>query len=495
MTDKDEHFGLKISRIFVDLLLPSLLRKTLAKKMAETSTKKRFTLSKKQDRVKAVKNAEMQIPVLQAGEAVEIAKPRRNPVKKRRPPTIGDSERKITELCQLIAAHFIISKVNVTTPSHLGASIRQIHRKLTRNSLELCPLPDHQLFKTIKGVSEFHFQHPRNGSPCKVWRDDSFGDWHFVEQDEQATENLTFIHVPIEMVDGISGSSKELIASEIELISEQIESSLKLTPNATVTTDSVEDHESIPDTSIPTYSVSSNNTLSESTCLGLCEFYSVYVKPLILTDTRSSFLSRLNSILNNALKNIPYPHQSNNRAPFVTVQFFGSSVNNLGFKTSDADLCIIPNDPTAPDHPYSNMNRVAKVLRKHYSNIIPIKGARVPIVKFFDPITKMECDINFNHSLGVANSALLASYTHLDARVQPLIMLIKLFVKRRQINDASLDTISSYAYTLMVIFECTHALANNHTRRFHFYNIEESFPTCKENTLARETWFWYLKST
>lgn len=102
-------------------------------------------------------------------------------------------------------------------------------------------------------------------------------------------------------------------------------------------------------------------------------------------------------------------------------------------------------------HPYSNMNKVGKVLRKHFADIQVISHARVPIVKFRDRRLGLHCDLNFEHALGVYNSQLLASYTYLDVRVKPLIMLVKYFSKLRNINDASQDTISSYAYTLMVI--------------------------------------------
>ena len=396
-------------------------------------TKKRFTLIKKQDRVKAGENGEIQVALEQVNQPVDAVRSKRK-ARRKRPlkEAANGREKEMTERYQLIAAVFITSQEKEIGQYELGTSIRQLNRKLV--NLHLSPLPDHHVFKVFRGAAEFYFLNPGKDSLlCKVWRD--FDDalsttvWKYEEverKDEQVVDEdgLTVIYVPSEMLDACE-------ADAMEMITEQIKSSLQIDSAASDGPADV-------------------NILPESTCRDLYDYYNVNVRPLILSDIRSAFLSRLNKILNDGLKNIPYPPNTTGRAPSVTVHFFGSSINNLGFQTSDADLCIIPDNPDLPGHPYSNMNRVSKVLRKHYNKIQPINGARVPIVKFFDPATNLECDINFNHSLGVSNSALLASYTYVDPRVQPLIMMVKFFVKRRQINDASLDTISSYAYSLMV---------------------------------------------
>ncbi|KAJ3359171.1 hypothetical protein HDU91_004988, partial [Kappamyces sp. JEL0680] len=81
----------------------------------------------------------------------------------------------------------------------------------------------------------------------------------------------------------------------------------------------------------------------------------------------------------------------------------------------------------------------------------PISRARVPIVKFYSDQFALNADINFGHRLGVCNSLLLRSYTFLDPRLKVVIMLVKIFAKLRKINDSSHNTISSYAYALMVV--------------------------------------------
>jgi DNA polymerase sigma len=68
--------------------------------------------------------------------------------------------------------------------------------------------------------------------------------------------------------------------------------------------------------------------------------------------------------------------------------------------------------------------------------------------------------MNIGHVSGVWNSKLLNAYTLTDPCVKPLIMLVKYWAKRRDLNDPSVKStdlfyiivsISSYSYSLMVI--------------------------------------------
>lgn len=81
----------------------------------------------------------------------------------------------------------------------------------------------------------------------------------------------------------------------------------------------------------------------------------------------------------------------------------------------------------------------------------PIAHARVPIVKFVDPQTRINCDVNANHVLGIHNSELIRCYTLIDDRVRPFIYNLKAIVKKHKINDSSQAWLSSYAYVMMAI--------------------------------------------
>ncbi|KAF9985908.1 hypothetical protein BGZ65_009467 [Modicella reniformis] len=64
------------------------------------------------------------------------------------------------------------------------------------------------------------------------------------------------------------------------------------------------------------------------------------------------------------------------------------------------------------------MNHLAILLKDvgQMKDVKAVPDAMVPIVKFQDPETEMECDLNTGNSLGVINSELIKIYTEIDER-------------------------------------------------------------------------------
>ncbi|KAF9174913.1 hypothetical protein BGX21_008833 [Mortierella sp. AD011] len=123
-----------------------------------------------------------------------------------------------------------------------------------------------------------------------------------------------------------------------------------------------------------------------------------------------------------------------------------SCASGLGSESSDADLCITTTT-FQRTRPYNDMRSLAAVLRRGgMINVQAIVSARVPIVKFDDPTSRIKCDINTNHCLGIHNSELIRCYTMIDDRVRPLLYNLKALVKKHHINDSSQSWLSSYAY-------------------------------------------------
>lgn len=84
-----------------------------------------------------------------------------------------------------------------------------------------------------------------------------------------------------------------------------------------------------------------------------------------------------------------------------------------------------------------NMHSLASELRNiGMMDILAIQDANVPICKFTDPQTGLQCDINASSSLGLENSQLIDDYRKLDKRVGPFLYALKYFVKQRNINDS-----------------------------------------------------------
>lgn len=140
----------------------------------------------------------------------------------------------------------------------------------------------------------------------------------------------------------------------------------------------------------------------------------------------------------------------------ATLQLFGSSKNGFGFRQSDLDICMmLEGRESIDDDDYIRViESLARQLRKHtgLKNILPITTAKVPIVKFYHVQTGLEGDISLYNTLALHNTHLLASYAAIDRRVKILCYVMKVFAKMCDIGDASRGSLSSYAYTLMVLF-------------------------------------------
>lgn len=138
------------------------------------------------------------------------------------------------------------------------------------------------------------------------------------------------------------------------------------------------------------------------------------------------------------------------------LQLFGSSKNGFGFRQSDLDICMVleGQDSIGDADCINIIESLARLLKKHpgLKNILPITTAKVPIVKFYHVQTGLEGDISLYNTLALHNTHLLASYAAIDKRVKILCYVMKVFAKMCDIGDASRGSLSSYAYTLMVLF-------------------------------------------
>ncbi|KAM6169423.1 terminal uridylyltransferase 7 [Rhynchocyon petersi] len=142
--------------------------------------------------------------------------------------------------------------------------------------------------------------------------------------------------------------------------------------------------------------------------------------------------------------------------PGTKLSLFGSSKNGFGFKQSDLDVCMTINGLETAEalDCVRTIEELARFLRKHSGlrNILPITTAKVPIVKFIHSRSGLEVDISLYNTLALHNTRLLAAYSSIDPRVKYLCYTMKVFTKMCDIGDASRGSLSSYAYTLMVLY-------------------------------------------
>ncbi|KAG9617460.1 Nucleotidyltransferase, partial [Aureobasidium melanogenum] len=116
----------------------------------------------------------------------------------------------------------------------------------------------------------------------------------------------------------------------------------------------------------------------------------------------------------------------------IRVNVFGSSGNLLSSNDSDVDVCV-----TTPLKALESMHTLAAVLHRHgMQNVVCRAGAKVPIVKMWDPELQLACDLNVNNPLALENTRMIKTYVQIDERVRPLAKIIKYWTKRRILNDA-----------------------------------------------------------
>lgn len=63
----------------------------------------------------------------------------------------------------------------------------------------------------------------------------------------------------------------------------------------------------------------------------------------------------------------------------------------------------------------------------------------------------IQCDINFSNHLALQNSLLLKCYSLCDPRVRQIVLFVKAWSKKRNVNSPYHGTLSSYGYVLMVL--------------------------------------------
>ncbi|CAG9861331.1 unnamed protein product [Phyllotreta striolata] len=143
----------------------------------------------------------------------------------------------------------------------------------------------------------------------------------------------------------------------------------------------------------------------------------------------------------------------------------GSTMSGFGLINSDIDMCLltksISSDPRLDA--LHHLNAVRHLLIKNEMADDPqLILAKVPILKFKEKQTGFEIDLNCNSSVGIKNTQLLYSYSRLDWRVRPLVIIVKIWAQENNINDAKKMTVSSYSWVLMVIhyLQCKHSFVH-----------------------------------
>ncbi|XP_071449950.1 poly(A) RNA polymerase gld-2 homolog A-like isoform X2 [Hetaerina americana] len=180
----------------------------------------------------------------------------------------------------------------------------------------------------------------------------------------------------------------------------------------------------------------------------------------------------------------------------------GSTMSGFGSDSSDVDMCLLVrySEMDQRNEAVGHLEQILHYLKRcDFIDSVELIQAKVPILKFRDSRRGLEVDLNCNNSVGIRNTHLLHCYSQLDWRVKPLVLIVKLWAHKHNINDAKNMTISSYSLTLMVInylqcgvappvLPCLHSMYQGkfspHSEIHQINLMEEMSPYDSENTMA-----------
>ncbi|WWD22056.1 hypothetical protein CI109_106544 [Kwoniella shandongensis] len=179
-----------------------------------------------------------------------------------------------------------------------------------------------------------------------------------------------------------------------------------------------------------------------------------FVLPLLPTSEELNVKEEVRGLIEKLIKGLE---------PSARLLSFGSSCNSFGLRNSDMDLVVLIDDPHASVDPGNFVESMAALLERETNfNVKPLPRARIPILKLeLAPSPALPfgiaCDIGIENRLAIENTRLLLTYATIDpARVRTLVLFLKVWSKRRRINSPYRGTLSSYGFTLMVLYFLVH---------------------------------------
>lgn len=141
------------------------------------------------------------------------------------------------------------------------------------------------------------------------------------------------------------------------------------------------------------------------------------------------------------------------------VEEYGSFVMDIFDGKSDLDLSVNFNDSfeVSRKKTISTLRRFNKKLLHiqrlgHVTGLQAIWSARVPIIKFTDSGTGIECDLSVDNRDGITKSHIIHAISGIDERFRKLSFLMKSWAKAHDINSPKDGTLSSFSIVSFVAF-------------------------------------------
>ncbi|XP_057836071.2 protein HESO1 isoform X1 [Cryptomeria japonica] len=184
----------------------------------------------------------------------------------------------------------------------------------------------------------------------------------------------------------------------------------------------------------------------------LDEVYSMLLPSWEDYEARKSLIAFVDKFANQNIRGGSYNHTG------VSARAFGSYTMDLFTSGSDLDLSVnLGYNGVA--FPRENKVKVLRTLSKAFHQlqgrgmvygVLPVLRAIVPVLKFVDCRSGIECDISIENKDGILKSEMLRMFSSIDDRFQKLCYLMKAWAKAHNINSSRDRTLNSLSIILLV---------------------------------------------
>jgi len=138
----------------------------------------------------------------------------------------------------------------------------------------------------------------------------------------------------------------------------------------------------------------------------------------------------------------------------VDVVWYKGDKNKKGGSSSSSSSESVALEPAA-HHSYSAFQVLSALVEPLTEDgsfeVVPILYTKVPIIKITDKKSNTQIDLAHINKRHDQHALLLNDYAKCDRRAVPLVLAVKSWAKKRGICNVHAGSLSSYAYTLMVI--------------------------------------------
>lgn len=131
--------------------------------------------------------------------------------------------------------------------------------------------------------------------------------------------------------------------------------------------------------------------------------------------------------------------------PDAELHCFGSFATDLYLPGSDID-CVVTSKRRRYDNK-SSLYQLTSYIRNHGLGVevTPIAKAKVPIIKFVDPKTRIHIDISFERSNGLDAAKLIIKWLKTTPGLRELVLIVKQFLAVRKLNEVHVGGLGGFS--------------------------------------------------